>query len=179
MKLSMYLLSIILILSSCSEETTKENNTSKNESVPKIEKHVVDLNEEQFTLEELLKIDKEIPVIEVLVPKEWTQTQISGLGELEILKDVSFKDQDLTSIDLSFLGDRRTVKSLKLENCQVSSATLEILSRTTIEKISLINTPLDKSVIELLKKTPRLKEVESNSPEELKAALPDIKVTKI
>lgn len=179
MKYFLSLISVALILGSCSEDTSKEKKTSSKETVPKVEKHIVDLNEEQYSLDELIKIDKEIPVIEVLVPSNWNQQQITGLGKLEILKDVSFKDTDLKETNLEFLSERRTVKTLSFENCQISAETLKGLSSTVLEEVTFNNTSVDDSIIEILKKAPRLKEVKSSTPDKLKAALPKVKISKI
>ncbi|MCM8538417.1 MAG: hypothetical protein NE334_20910 [Lentisphaeraceae bacterium] len=179
MKISLYLLSTLLLLNSCSEKPEEKKTASTNETIPKVEKHVVDLNEEGFSIDELLKIDKEIPVIEVIVPKDWNQEQISNLGKLEMLKDVVFTNTNLKDIKLSFLGKKRTIKTISFENCQISAETLQELSRTVLEKISFIETDIDDKVIEALKKAPRLKEIESSTPDKLKAALPKVKISKI
>ncbi|MCM8529822.1 MAG: hypothetical protein NE330_01570 [Lentisphaeraceae bacterium] len=179
MRISLYLLSIMLLLNSCSDKKEEKKAAPTKETVPNVEKHVVDLNEEGFSIEELIKIDEEIPVIEVIVPKDWNQSQITGLGKLQMLKGVFFKDADLKQTSLEFLSAKRTVKTISFDNCQISADTLKRLSSTVLEKITFINTPVDDSIIEVLKKTPRLKEIESSTPERIKAALPTVKVSKI
>ena len=168
----------VALLSSCSEEAPqKAAKEQKEKKVPKIQKHVIDVAEEGFSVEEILKIDKEIPVIEIIIPTNWTQTEYDKLSGIELLSEVTFKGNDLSNKDLDFITKKRTVKILRFKNCKLNDELLKVLRRTVVEKIIFEKSELTDLIIQDLTKAPRLKEIYAdNKLEALKTALPKIEV---
>ncbi|MCH2208837.1 MAG: hypothetical protein MK132_23655 [Lentisphaerales bacterium] len=173
-----YLLLTLVFFVSCSEEKSQEKQTEKKvKKVPKVVKHTVDPASEHFSVEDILKIDKEIPLIELIVPKNWGQQELDQLKQLELLSEATFKGNDLSKIEIDFLTYKRTVKILRFKDCTIHNDLFKILRRTVVEKIVFQNTALTDEVIQSLTHAPRLKEVYTDSKlEELKTALPKVEI---
>lgn len=145
MKLTLIILSIFFTFVSCSKnEETKKSNKKKSNVVSKFKnmkeqepppRHVIDVNEEEFTSEDVVKINSEIPVLELIVGKNWTQSDYNKLSSFKTLDFLKIENTDVSSIDFSFtesMGSRKTISFL---NSKISDKSAGSIKSSSLKEI--------------------------------------------
>jgi hypothetical protein len=179
MKKIVLIVALLSFLNSCSKEQETKTE-SPAESTAKIIRHSIDPEEEGYDIEQVLKIDQELPVVHLIVPASWDQAALDKIAQLELLEEITFNKIDLSAKNINFIAKRRTLKTLKFQQCTLNDDIFELIKKTIVEKITFSKTPLTKTIIQSLLKAPRLKEVSTDQETDtLQSSLADIKISKI
>lgn len=167
----------IFFFSSCSKAPEEKIVEKEIEKAPKIAKHTVNVEKENFSISELLKLDTEVPIIELIIPVDWNQKDLDEVKKLEILSEVTFNGNDLSNLNIDFVIHKRTIKTLRFKEAKLNNELFKTLRRSVVDRIVFKQTDINELIIQSLKDIPRLKEVYSdNNLEGLKAALPEVEV---
>lgn len=158
--LSLTLLSIFVLLLSCSKKETSERSKSKvvskhkniqpQEAPPR---EIIDINEEGYSVDEVLKIDKEIPVLEIICGKDWKQTDLDKLAGMQMLDTLRLENMAISDLNLLFVKNIKSLKIISFKNSKVSAKTIESLKNSTVNRIDCSGTNLSKSELNTLSST--------------------------
>lgn len=158
MKITSFLLIGAILLSlGCSDQksskTEKSNKgtvkakfrTDKPQEPP--EREIIDMNEEDYTVEQILKIDEEIPVLEIICSKEWKQSDFDKLSKLQMIDTLRLENMDSSKLNLSFIKSLKSMKVISFKGGNSSLDTIKSLAGSSIEKVDCANTNISKDGI--------------------------------
>ena len=135
--------SFILILSisffySCSKKESKTSEKPENKTISKHKdiktqeappREIINVDAEKYTVEDIRKIDKEIPVLEIIAGKKWAQAELDKLSGMEMLDTLRLDNMDLTSINFDFTKTLKALKKISIKNSKVSEQAISNLKQ--------------------------------------------------
>ena len=160
--LSVAIISCLLFTFSCSKKETTETSAKKPKSSVKAKfrenkpqepppRVVIDINEEGYSADAVLKIDEEIPVLELIVGKDWKQNDLDKLKKMQMLDTLRLENMDSSSFDLSFTKSIKSLKSISFKGGKTSLEALKSLSGSSLENIDCSNSNITKESIGSIK----------------------------
>jgi len=188
MKALISTLIIISLFFSCSKEEEKEERKKvvikkqvkskhKDMKEQEVEREIIDINEEGFTVEQALKIDEEIPVMEIIVDVKWGQSEISKLQNLQMVDTIRIEKMDVSNLDLSFLNKMKTVKTLSFANSTLGPKVFKSFEDSNINTINISGCIVSGDTISAMGNIKSLKSIEAkdvSNLSELKSSLKKI-----
>ncbi|NQZ57550.1 MAG: hypothetical protein HRT88_08795 [Lentisphaeraceae bacterium] len=167
--ISVTLLAIAMCCTACGDKSAKGRSTKtvvgtgpeKTEAKPLfIDRHVIDLKEDEMGVDQLLKIDAEIPVIELVANDKWTQADYLQLSKTIMLESLRLEEISLDDMDLAFVSQIKSLKTLSLLNSSATDKSIVQLQDSSIVELDLSgNEDLTLASIKVLEKMPKLKRI--------------------
>ena len=157
--LSLIIIFVLLLTPSCSKNESSEKASKSNakakfrtntpqEAPPR---QVIDINEEGYSVDAILKIDKEIPILEIIVGKNWKQAELDKLQKMQMLDTLRLENMDSSSFDLSFAKSIKSLKVISFKGGQTSIDTLKSLAGSNIQTVNCTATNISKDSLEVIK----------------------------
>jgi hypothetical protein len=155
-----FLIITFLFLCACSETKQKQSkdkllnkNITQNPNQPPPEREIIDLKDDPMTFEQVQKIDKEIPVLEIIANDQWTQSNYDQLAGFEMLDTIRFEKVDVTKLDLSFISKVKSLKVLSLAGSGATDSSLEQIKNTNLKTLDISETTISAKAIVKLKES--------------------------
>lgn len=136
---------LCLFFQSCS----KDNKNSEKEKPPVSSKHkemkeqeappreIVDAEAEAYSVDQVININKEIPILELITAKKWTQEDLQKLNVMKELDTLRIENCDVSNLDLSFCKEMSALKKVSLQKSKVSLTSLKSLTASSIKELDL------------------------------------------
>ena len=160
--LNVAITSCLLFTFSCSKKETTPTPAKKQKSSVKAKfrenkpqdpppREVIDINEDGYSADTVLKIDKEIPVLELVVGKDWKQNDLDKLKKMQMLDTLRLENMDSSSFDLSFTKSIKSLKNISFKDGKTSLEALKSLTGSSLENIDCSNSNITKESIGSIK----------------------------
>ena len=154
-KLSIILI-LVLLLQSCSKENdsseSKKNSkaeiTSKHKDMKEQEappREIIDAEAEDYSVDQVIAINKEIPVLELITAKKWSQSELQKLGTLQETDTLRIENTDALKLNLSFCKEMKALKKVSLKNSKISLELIKSLSGSKIDRLDLSGSNLSET----------------------------------
>ena len=154
-KLSLILI-LLVLLQSCSKENTSSENgknskakvTSKYKDMKEQEappREIVDAEAEGYSVDQVIAINKDIPVLELIAAKKWTQPELQKITALKETDTLRIENADTSKLNLSFCKEMKALKKVSLKNSKVSLELIKSLSGSKIDSLDLSGTNLNET----------------------------------
>ena len=186
-KFVLFLLSSVLFFSCDNESKERKkvlvkkpvHSQHKDMKEQEVEREIIDVNEEGFSADAVLKIDKEIPVMEIIVGTDWKQADIEKIKSLQMVDTLRIENMDAASLDLAFTKDMKTLKRVSLSKSKLSPALISSLKDSKITTLDISNCTIDNDSLSKLGSITSLKSIDAKNVEnaaQIKATLKGISV---
>jgi PBP1b-binding outer membrane lipoprotein LpoB len=185
MKSIVAILVLVLLFSACTKKEVEKQNTKNSQSKfkkpvnqPAPEREVIDLKDDPQTFDAINKINKEIPVLEIIAGTEWKQKDYESLSGFEMLDTLRLEDIKVDQLNLEFIKNIKSLKALSLSASKINNGHIEQLEESTINTLNLSNTDITEAALKSLKKMTNLTKliVKDSFKVSFKVALPKVKI---
>ena len=122
-----------------------------------IMRHVVDLTDDYMSAIALLKVDRELPVIEIIASDKWEQSDYDLLPRMSMLESLKLNKVSLTELNLSFVTKVKALSELSLSGAddkallQLKGSKIKELNLTASNKLTTASIEVLKSMRHLKK----------------------------